>query len=382
MNTSTPINRNTPASAGLAELLVDRSIDAVIAMDTQYHIIAWNKTAAMMYGIPKNEAMGKSVFGIMPVLQEDREARNAIERAIGGMKTFVPSSKEFAYRQHAENHFIPLKNDNGKITGVMNIVHDVAHRIKAEQQLQQLNEELEKRYKQLQTSAEEIASFTSIASDKIKAPMRQVYTGIEHLIHTEARRLTDSGKAAFRRIQSSISRMDLLLDDILRLTQISILQKPDALVDLDELMEEVQKAIQKVPNRQLRISRGNLCKIPGHKNYLFVLFYNLLDNSIKFNEKPEPEIEISCQNVWLNNESNVESEYLKVSVRDNGIGFEAQDTEKIFTMFGKLHEKKYKGSGMGLAIARKIMSAHNGFIMAESEPGKGSSFHCFFPVDI
>lgn len=384
MDTVNLINKSKPVSAStLAELLIDRSIDAIIAIDTKYNIIAWNKTATTMYGIAKNEALGKSLLKIMPVLENDAEMMNAMQRAFLGGKTFVSSSKQFAYRLHLESHFIPLKDDEGNITGVMNIVHDVAHRIKAEQQLQQLNEELEKRYKQLQTTAEEMASFTYIASNKIKEPIRQVYTSIEHLIHSEAGRLTDSGRAAFRRMQSSINRMDLLLDDILSIAQISILQKPDALVDLNELMKEVKVAMQKNSEKHSQIEVGELGAIPGHKDYLFLLFYNLIDNSIKFNESETPQIKISFEKVSINNESRapfIDPEYIKVSVTDNGIGFEAHDAGRIFTMFEKLHDKKFKGSGMGLAVAKKIMSAHNGFITAESEAGKGSSFHCFFPA--
>lgn len=374
----------TPPGESLEEMLNDCSIDAIIAIDTNKNIIAWNATAENIYNKTKDEVIGMPLLQAIPSMAEDEETLKAISLARKGMKAFVPASKAYFHRRHAENHFIPLIDETG-IKGVMNLVHDVAHRIKAEEQLQQLNEELEKRYRQLKITSEELASFTYITSNKIKEPIRQVYTGIEHLIKVEASRLTDSGKASFRRMQSSLNRMDLLLDDVLSLAQISILQKPDTSINLNELVQEVISEIKNKSEKNPHIIAANLFTFSGHKNYLHLLFYNLLDNAIKFNESHAPEIKITCQKVNLNEELNNlfnETEYFKVTISDNGIGFAEADKERIFLMFEKLHDKKYKGSGMGLTTAQKIMQAHNGFIQAESEPGKGSSFHCFFPVNV
>jgi len=376
---------NSASDNNLAELLNDFSIDAIIAIDTGYNVIAWNRTAAVIYGHSKKQAAGKSLFELIPGLKEDKETMNAIEQALKGNKSFVPAFKQYAHRMHSENHYIPLKDNDGNIIGVMNIVHDVAHRIKAEQQLQYLNDELEKRYRQLKITSGELASFTYITSNKIKEPIRQIYTGVEHLIKVEAGRLTDSGKASFRRMQSSLSKMDLLLDDILSLAQISILQRPDAPVDLNELLQGVSRNISEKSEKKVNIIIEELCVIMGHKNYLYLLFYNLLENAIKFNERGVAEIKISCLKITFDEDADepfTENEYYKITIADNGIGFEETDKEKIFGMFETLHPRgKYKGSGIGLTLAKKIMDAHDGFITAESSPGKGSSFYCFFPVN-
>lgn len=367
----------------LAEILNDHSIDAIIAIDKSYRVIAWNKTAVTIYGIPKNKAIGKSVFQLIKSLEEDSETVNAINHALSGSNSFVPASKLYQHRKHRENHFISLKDKDSNIIGVMNIVHDVAHRIKAEQQLQHLNEELQKKMRQLKLTSDELASFTYITSNKIKEPMRQIYTGVEHLIQVEASRLSDSGKASFRRMQSSLNRMDLLLDDVLSLAQISILEKPQTKVDLSVLIKEVSNHIKKISDKKANIVVEEICVITGHKNYLYLLFYNLLENAVKFNENEVTEIKVSCKTITLNEigQQLIEPQYYCVTITDNGIGFDAADSERIFLMFEKLHPPgKYKGSGTGLAIARKIMEAHNGFIRAESN-GNVSSFHCYFPVE-
>jgi PAS domain S-box-containing protein len=375
---------NAPASAGnLGEILNDFSIDAIIAIDTKYNVVAWNRTAALAYGYSKKHALGKPLFQLIPELEKDTETIKAIELSLKGYKTFVASSKLCMHRQHRENHYIPLQDDEGTVIGVMNIVHDVAHRIKAEQQLQYLNEELERRYRQLKSTSEELASFTYITSNKIKEPIRHLYTGIEHLIKVEAGHLTDSGKATFRRMQSSLSKMDLLLDDVLSIAQISILQKVETDINVTELAKEVAEDIEKKTETRVNIIVKELCIVKGHRNYLYLLLYNLLGNAIKFNGNSVAEIRISCEKVVLNEpvtQSLPYAEYYRITITDNGIGIDRADTERIFRMFEKLHDKNYKGSGIGLTIAKKIMEAHDGFITVESVPGVGSSFHCFFPV--
>lgn len=366
----------------LEEMLNDCSIDAIIAIDTDKNIIAWNVTAERIYGKTKEEVIGKAITEVISSMAEDAETLKAIKLAIKGIKSFIPASKKYFHRLHAENHFITLQDETG-IKGVMNLVHDVAHRIKAEEQLQSLNDELKTRYRQLQITSEELAAFTLITSNKIKEPIRQVYTGIEHLIKIEASRLTDGGKASFRRMQSSINRMDLLLDDVLTLAQISILDKPVENVNIKDIIDEVVKALaNRITEKNALLTTGELGTIKAHRNQVFLLLYHLTDNAIKFNNSNAPLIHIGCKKVLEENLLNEISSaaYYKLSVTDNGIGFNGNDLETMFRMFEKLHGKDYKGSGIGLAIARKIMQAHGGFITAESNDAGGSVFNCYFPV--
>jgi PAS domain S-box-containing protein len=373
---------DTVSKNSLNEMLMDCSIDAIIAIDSDYTVIAWNNAAALMYNVPKKQALGKSLCKLIPGIEDDTETYTAINNALAGHKAFVPASKLYAHRRHSENHFIPLTDNDGGVIGAMNIVHDVAHRIKAERELQRLNEELEKQFRQLKATSDELASFTFITSNKIKEPIRNIYTGVEHLIKVEAGRLTDSGKATFRRMQTSLNRMDLLLDDILSVAQISTLEKSYTPVDLTELVKEVSVEIKNKFDTEPVIEISELCVINGHRNYLRMLFYNLLHNAVKFNESARPTVHVSCKKTVLNTEAFFapDKEYYQVTIADNGIGFEEEDKEKMFTMFEKLHAGKFRGSGIGLTVARKIMDAHNGFITVESTPGKGSSFHCSFPV--
>ena len=378
------MNTGSQVEGTLAAMLNDASIDAIIAFDVQYIIVAWNRTAEVIYGLLKAAVLGRQLTEVLPSLLKDPETGHAIKRAYEGIKSFVPASNAYPHRLQVENHFIPLA-DETRIVGVMNIVHDVAHRIKAEEQLQALNNRLEKQNRQLQQTAAELASFTLISSNNIKQPIRHMYTAVENLIRAEAKRLTDTGKASFRRIQSSLSKMDLLLDDLLGLAQVSILEKRDTLVDLNGLLTEVTAALQpKIQEKNVRIEVGELGTIYAHAKQLHTLFYHLLDNAIKFNESRQPWIRITCKKEWASLYPEVafsEREYYRITILDDGIGFSKEEAEKIFTLFEKLHANKYKGSGVGLAIARKIMDAHDGFIRAEPGANGGANFHCFFPVN-
>ena len=371
----------------LYEMLNDCSIDRVMAIDEQWRIIAWNKTAAEITGIDKAAIIGNPLLEVFPGLAEDKDMMHAIQGAFEGNKTFLPSRKGFLNRQNYENHFLPLANEDGVIKGVMNIMHDVAHREKAENKLQQLNEALEQQYRQLETATTEMATFTSITSNEIKEPLRHVYTAFELLIRSEGKALSNNGKANIRRIQASLNRINLLLDDIWALSHINSFKKVRDPVDLNAVYQKALsiKLLKKATETQAIIEVDPLPVIPGNMDMLVSLFINIIDNGLKF-QLPGNQ---PCINITSNL---VHTEELPTGLRsdtpmqlitfsDNGIGFDAVDAGRIFVMFEKLHPKtEYSGSGMGLAIVKKIMEAHDGFIQVNSQPGKGTIIQCYFPA--
>lgn len=369
--------QTAPQKYDLANTLNDCSIDAIIALDSDWKIIAWNTAAELYYDRPREQALDRFLFEVLPDMEKDVETVDAIHFAMRGFKSFVPASRKHSFRMHIENHFIPLKDENSGFMGVMNIAHDVAHRIKAERQLQQTNRQLER-------TLDEMASFTMQSSNNIKAPIRHIYTALEHLLKTEARDLSNASKASFRRIQSSLNRMDLLLDDLLRLARINIKTESYEAVDLGDVVEPVLASLErKISETDARIEIKDSCSIKGDKEQLQLLFFHLLDNALKFNQS-RPQIVINAEEAApaTDNESLMEQRYKRITVSDNGIGIDPADTDKIFNIFEKLHSvTEYRGSGMGLAIARKVMDAHGGYFEVETEPGKGSSFHCYFPVN-
>lgn len=373
-----------PDKAMLANMLNDSSIDRVMAIDAQWRIIAWNQTSEILSGRSKKEVIGNSLLEIFPQLQEDEEMMQAIRMAFTGMKTFVPSHEHFFNRKHYENHFIPLLDGN-RIAGVMNIMHDVAHRIKAEQELKKLNIALDNKYHQLTMASDEMYTFTYVTTHNIKKPLRQVYSSLELLVRAEAKALSDGGKANLRRIQASLNRMNLLLDDILAVSRINTFMQAEKWVNLNNIVLQSRESLRsKIEEKGAIIEAADLPDIPGYEDMLQLLFTNLLDNAMKFQQPGKiPVITIRHALVVLNEKKEEDAggrEFHKITVEDNGIGFAQEEVEKLFTMFEKLHQKTYAGSGVGLAACKKIMNVHEGFIGAEGFPGIGARFYCCFPV--
>lgn len=366
----------------LNDLLTESSIDAMIAIGTDNTVMAWNKAATMLYGWKRDEALGKALSELLPSTNEDEDFLKAIDYAKNGIQSFLPASKPFIHRLHVEIHVIPLKKQ-GETMGVMLLVHDVSHRILKEEELQYLNNELQNRLRQLKLTTRELAHLTHIATYNIKEPIRHFYTTIEWLIKTEAASMSNGGKATFRRMQSSLNRMNLLLDDVITLTQINVVEKPDTLINLEEMVSDVIKSLEpKILETRTAITTGELCDIRAHKNQVFLLLQHVISNAIRFNASKAPYVNISCRKVSFdgNNVKDRTGEFYQLSITHNGNGFENIDSNTIFDTFDKSHESSYMGSGIAAVIAAKIMEAHSGFITVEKDTNGDMKIKCYFPV--
>jgi light-regulated signal transduction histidine kinase (bacteriophytochrome) len=274
------------------------------------------------------------------------------------------------------------------VIGVMNIMHDVAHRIKVEDQLRKLNAAVEKKLEELNRMNNELATITYVTSNQLKDPLRHVYSSIEQLITKEAQQLSNGSRANLRKLQSSLSRMNLLVDDMLALSQLNSFNKEKLPVDLQQLANKtIEMLYEKVQQKKAVIEILPLPVVPGYENMLLQLFLNVVDNALKFQPEDQvPEIKITVEKVTaeelqLHRHLMEENEFIKLCISDNGIGFDEVNKDRIFIMYERLHPKNvYRGSGMGLAISKKIAEAHDGFMTASSSPGNGAEFCCYLPV--
>jgi signal transduction histidine kinase len=195
-------------------------------------------------------------------------------------------------------------------------------------------------------------------------------------------------KQSFERMEMASKRMSSLIDDLLTYSQVSLRPRHMEEVDLNQLFDLVLEDLDlEIDQKKAEIKVEQLCIVHGHHRQLQQAFLNLISNALKYNKPGEaPRIFISCS-THQDKESGLplsvhekEKNFNVIEIRDNGIGFDQRDADRIFNVFTRLHGNiEYRGTGVGLSIVRKVIENHHGFITAESELGKGSVFKVYLP---
>jgi signal transduction histidine kinase len=230
------------------------------------------------------------------------------------------------------------------------------------------NAELHRRARELVRSNAELDQFASIASHDLQEPLRKVRTFTARISETESGRLSERGVDYLQRANASAERMQKLIEDLLTYSRVATQGRPFAPVDLGAVTAEVLEDLADVIQRSgAAITVGRLPTISADPPQMRQLIQNLLSNALKFRrEGVVPEIEVSAD---------VGGGVVTLVVRDNGIGFDPQYSERIFRVFERLHGRStYAGTGIGLALCRKIAERHGGTVTAEGAPGRGSTF--------
>lgn len=289
-------------------------------------------------------------------------------------------SKEF-YEAFYPSYFNTISIWAGVITLVSFFLINREVRMRKRYQL-----ELEKRLQELNRSNSELRQFTYIASHDLQEPLRKIRTFSDKLVYKHRHLMNDEAKTVISRIEASAQRMQELLQDMLNFT--SLVSKEDSmdLVDLNEVITAVLADYVDVSReRHAIITWDQLPELKGSSTQLALLFKSLIDNAFKF-AKPgqSPVIKISYGLVDGAHEDDDMlhgKPYHKIVMEDEGIGFNNEFAEKIFMIFQRLHNQQsgYRGKGIGLAIAQRIMSNHGGFIFARGMVNDGATFIMYFP---
>ena len=262
---------------------------------------------------------------------------------------------------------------------------DVTEKRIDREKIRHLNHSLELKGRELELLNSELRTFTDVAAYDYSDTLRNLYTNLEFIIGSDGSKLSNAGKANVRRAQAAIQKLKLLTDDIIAYSKISASLEELALVDLVQIVSSVIESLKpRIIQSNSSVKTEILPIIKGYPSLLRVLFNHLIDNAIKFRkEHSEHVVHIKAEQKEgseINHPDAIrDSTYFVVTVDDNGIGFPQEDVEKIFEMFYRVHEKKYRGSGIGLPICKKIMDIHGGFITAECNP-ECTTFNCYFPI--
>jgi PAS domain S-box-containing protein len=250
-----------------------------------------------------------------------------------------------------------------------------------------LRQQLSEKIRQLEEMNDELRSFAFVASHDLREPLRKIHIFSDWLSQKEATNLSAGGLDRFTRIQKAVVRMDALIDAILDFSRIDTEGNNFSKFDLNHVFDIVKGDLRETINEtQAVIEVDRLPTIHGNQSQFAQLFRNLLSNALKYH-KPDviPHIRIGCKKfesgVLLHESVRPDLQYFRISFADNGIGFEEEYARKIFQMFQRLHgNHEYYGTGMGLAICKKIIEHHDGFITASGKPGEGAVFDCYIPV--
>ncbi len=308
-----------------------------------------------------------------------------LEKYVQAIETGEPIDFDHVTREDGLNKW--FRNTAAKLgDGLVIGLEDITERKKSEEEIRK--QMLEKN-RELAALNSEIKTFNSIAANDYKETLRQLYLSLEFIASNDGGQLSNSGRANVRRAQSAVQRMKLLTDDLVSYTKIQEVGVWEEKVDLNAILKDVLNDFDK---RYFLVDAVVDCKplphISGYPFLISLVFHHLIENAIRFKqENRPPTVKVHCTESVKGAEvqhenARTDTIYHVVSVSDEGIGFPKTEAENIFGVFYRLDTKnRHKGSGIGLAICKKVMDMHQGFIIAESEPGQGSAFHCYFPFE-
>lgn len=244
------------------------------------------------------------------------------------------------------------------------------------------NELLAVNVENLNRSNKELEQYAYVASHDLQEPLRKIRMFSDRLIGQYGQALPAEAKEMLHRMNSSSERMTHLINDLLGLSRLLSEKPATQLVDLQDVVSEILKEYEdQIEAREVELDLGQLPEVNGYRGQLLQLFQNLIGNALKFSRQGvQSVIRIKSETV-TRYKGEIPLKYYHVMVKDNGIGFDNQFKEKMFTIFGRLEKTAgIDGTGIGLNICARIMQNHGGEIDAEGEPDVGATFHLYFPI--
>lgn len=383
---------------------------AVYTCDADGHILSYNKAAVVLWG--REPELGKDlwcgswrIFRVdgSPLSLEDCPMAISLKegRPVTGEEIIV--ERPDGVRRNVLPHPRPIFDSSGRVVQAVNMLVDITEYKKHKQAVreseekykllaQNLEKQVEERTRELKKSNQELAKsnneleqFAYVASHDLQEPLRKIQAFAELLEHN----MQDENKVKYYigKITDSSGRMMVLVKELLNFSRLSKPEESYDKVDLNDVLGDIKEEFELlIKDRQASIESTSLPAIEGISLHIHQLFHNLISNSLKFcNKDRKPVIHVSARKltkdeVAVHQGLNPVLNYVEIEWADNGIGFSQQHAEQIFTLFQRLdHSRAYSGTGIGLALCKKIVTNHHGHIYAQAKENEGATFHIIFP---
>jgi PAS domain S-box-containing protein len=353
------------------------------SVDLQSRIIECNQTMVLALNKPREQIVGRSYLELLP---EDHH-----ERAQARFEEFLRNGSiqiESRWRKsdgeviHVWVVGTVLRDAKGSIIHARCVAQDVTAKHLLEAELEDKNSSLARANHELSERNRQLDEFVHVVSHDLQEPLRTLIAFSEFLVHDYGDRLEGDGREFVRHLVDASQRMRAMIQGLLRLARAGKVIGEFANVDLHELIAVVKTDLSeriRARNAELRIN-GPLPILWGDRDRLAQMLVNLIGNGIKYNQSPQPWVEVGEAPIDDDGAAAIGRDQAKtkdvvIYFKDNGIGIERQFHGTVFHLFRRLHTREeYEGTGIGLAMCAKIIQAHGGRIWLESEPGKGTTF--------
>lgn len=340
---------------------------AIFRVDQAGRVSSWSRGAELIYGYSADEILGSPYASLLPADSPPQRQLTEVARE-GRLKAESWCVRKTGVRFWADIVLTALRDETGANLGCVAVVRDATQR-RATAQV------LERRTADLSRSNLELSQFAYVASHDLSAPLHKVKAFAERLKDRLEGRLDEESRDYLRRMLRAVEGMQALIDALLELARVTTRGAAAAEIDLAVLAKDVIDGLdQAVARSRARVEIGALPRINADPLQMRQLLQNLVSNALKFH-KPG-----ASPHVRIRGKATGDG-LCELVVSDNGIGFEMKFAERIFQPFQRLQAPyEYEGTGMGLAICRRIAARHGGTISASSEPGRGSDFKVILPI--
>jgi two-component system, LuxR family, sensor kinase FixL len=364
--------------------ILESSLDPIITINHEGVITEFNRAAEQTFGYPRDKILGTKPTDVLfaPTMDGGEQERierylNAGEGSLLGKRVEVNAVRANGESFPAEMAMTISIEESAPVMSFF--FRDISARKKAETEQAHYAAEL-------QRSNSELEQFAYVASHDLQEPLRKIRTFSDRLMMKQADKLDEEGTECLQRMHNAAARMQSLIDGLLALSRVTTKGQKYEKVELAQVAAEVVSDLEvQIKNVNGLVELDKLPAIQADPLQMHQLFQNLIANGLKFHRIDEPPVvKVSGRYVHGREDRKITrlaNEQCRILVEDNGIGFDEKYASRIFGIFQRLHPRDvYEGTGIGLAICRRIVEQHGGTITAHSTPGKGSTFEILLPV--